>query len=70
MATQMNYIYPEVKAIQIISDSDHFKSECDRRKDRKTKYGCEQCEVPICLEHAYFFCKNCADLNQLGSLED
>ena len=45
-------------------------SECDRRKDRKTKYGCERCEVPICLEHAHFFCKNCSDLNQLGSQED
>lgn len=42
-------------------------SECDRKKDRKTKYRCERCEVPICLEHAHFFCKTCGDFKQLGS---
>ncbi|XP_026323950.1 piggyBac transposable element-derived protein 4-like [Hyposmocoma kahamanoa] len=37
--------------------------ECPNKKDRKTKYICNTCAKPICMEHAKFLCQNCADLN-------
>ncbi|XP_047543237.1 piggyBac transposable element-derived protein 3-like [Vanessa atalanta] len=37
--------------------------DCPNKKDRKTKYSCASCQKAICMEHATFFCKNCADFN-------
>lgn len=36
--------------------------DCPNKKDRKTKHFCTACAKPICMEHANFFCENCADL--------
>lgn len=35
-------------------------SKCPRKKDRKTKYICEKCAIPLCLEHCKFLCENCS----------
>ncbi|CAH2090789.1 unnamed protein product [Euphydryas editha] len=35
--------------------------DCTRDKDRKTKHVCVRCGKPICLEHAIFSCKDCAN---------
>lgn len=35
-------------------------SKCPRKKDRKTKYVCEKCSIPLCLEHCHFLCENCS----------
>jgi len=37
--------------------------DCSRRKDRKTKYACACCEKAICLDHAIFSCKDCANFD-------
>lgn len=33
--------------------------KCRRKKDRKTKYTCQKCIAPICMEHAKFVCEEC-----------
>ncbi|CAK1595330.1 unnamed protein product [Parnassius mnemosyne] len=40
--------------------------DCPYKKDRKTKYSCNACAKPICMEHAKFICENCADLDSSG----
>lgn len=38
--------------------------DCVTSKDRKTKHCCSTCLKPICMEHAFFLCQNCIELEQ------
>lgn len=50
----------ESEHLSVRSDTN---SEVDaENKDRKTKYSCKKCYVPICMEHTDFFCQDCGQL--------
>lgn len=54
---------PLRQAVQNVPGSYARCVDCSRKKDRKTKYACTGCGKAICLEHAIFSCKNCADFD-------
>ncbi|GBN51436.1 PiggyBac transposable element-derived protein 4 [Araneus ventricosus] len=36
-------------------------AECGSKKDRKTKFVCEKCLKPVCMEHMACICKKCTE---------